>query len=73
MHNYARQLGSDCSFFVTNQPAYIEGKGDEYEHIALDLTQYKLVLVYPNIHVSTAEAYSTVTPKNQYIHWKKIF
>lgn len=63
MHNYARQLGSDCSFFVSNKPAFAEGKGDVYESIKLDLSKYYLALVYPNIHINTAKAYSGTKPK----------
>lgn len=62
LHNYARQLGSDCSFFITNKPAYIEGKGDQYETISLHLNAYHFVLIYPHIHVNTAKAYSGVKP-----------
>jgi 4-diphosphocytidyl-2-C-methyl-D-erythritol kinase len=63
MHNYARQLGSDCSFFISNKPAFAEGRGDEYESIKLDLSKYHVVLVYPQIHINTAKAYSGVKPK----------
>jgi 4-diphosphocytidyl-2-C-methyl-D-erythritol kinase len=63
MHHYAKQLGSDCSFFVSNKPAFAEGKGDEYESLLLDLKGYHLVLIYPNIHINTAKAYSGVIPK----------
>ena len=63
MHHYARQLGSDCSFFVTNKPAMVEGKGDEYEKIDISLAGYWMVLVYPPIHVSTAGAYAGVIPQ----------
>lgn len=63
MHNYARQLGSDCSFFITNKPAFVEGKGDEYEFLPLSLKGYSIVLIYPNIHINTAKAYSRVKPK----------
>lgn len=61
-HNYARQLGSDCSFFITNKPVYAEEKGDKYESININLKGYHLVIVYPNIHVNTAEAYSGISP-----------
>lgn len=64
MHHYARQLGSDCSFFVSNRPAFAEGRGDEYESIQLDLSKYYIVLVYPKIHINTAKAYSGVKPKS---------
>ncbi|HEY0031055.1 MAG TPA: 4-(cytidine 5'-diphospho)-2-C-methyl-D-erythritol kinase [Bacteroidia bacterium] len=63
MHHYARQLGSDCSFFISNKPAFAEGKGDQYESMLLDLSSYYIVLVYPNIHINTAKAYSGVKPK----------
>lgn len=62
LHHYARQLGADCSFFITNRPALAEGKGDQYERIDLDLSAYHALVVYPGVHVSTAEAYRGVTP-----------
>ena len=58
MHHYARQLGSDCSFFVSNKPAFAEGKGDQFESIQLDLSGYYIAVIYPNIHINTAKAYS---------------
>ena len=58
MHHYARKLGSDCSFFVSNRPAFVEGRGDKYESIQLDLSNYQLLLVYPNVGVSTPEAFA---------------
>ena len=64
MHHYARQLGSDCSFFVSNKPAFAEGKGDEFESIRLDLSNYHIALIYSNIHINTAKAYSGVLPKH---------
>jgi 4-diphosphocytidyl-2-C-methyl-D-erythritol kinase len=63
MHNYARQLGSDCSFFISNKPAFAEGRGDVYESTKISLSDYYVVLIYPNIHINTANAYSGVKPK----------
>lgn len=62
LHHYARQLGADCSFFITNRPVIAEGKGDQYERIALDLSAYHIAIIHPGVHVSTAEAYRGVTP-----------
>jgi 4-diphosphocytidyl-2-C-methyl-D-erythritol kinase len=62
MHHYARQLGSDCSFFITNKPVFAEGRGDEYESIQLDLSAYHIALVYPSIAINTGVAYSRVVP-----------
>jgi len=62
-HHYARQLGSDCSFFITNRPAFADGRGDNLETIKLSLRGYFILLIKPQIHISTAEAYSGVKPK----------
>lgn len=63
LESYAKKLGSDCAFFIENKPKYCFGKGDEFEEIVLNLSGKYLVLVNPNIHISTAEAYSGVLPK----------
>jgi 4-diphosphocytidyl-2-C-methyl-D-erythritol kinase len=62
MHHYSRQLGSDCSFFISNRPSFASGKGDLLESMDMSLKGYFLVLVCPSIHVSTAEAYAGVKP-----------
>lgn len=62
MEDYARQLGADCAFFIKNKPVYAFGKGDEFSDLQLDLSAYCLVLVKPDVHVSTAEAYAGVSP-----------
>jgi len=54
---YAGKLGSDCPFFVKNQPVIARGTGNVFEPVELDLHDKYLVMVNPNLHVSTAEAY----------------
>ncbi|TDB59152.1 4-(cytidine 5'-diphospho)-2-C-methyl-D-erythritol kinase [Arundinibacter roseus] len=61
--DYARKLGSDCAFFIENKPNFCFGKGDEFEQIDVRLTGMHLVLVHPGIHISTAEAYAGIRPK----------
>lgn len=63
MHHYAKQLGSDCSFFISNKPVFAKGKGDELETLNFSLSNYHIALVYPNIHINTAKSYSGVIPK----------
>jgi 4-diphosphocytidyl-2-C-methyl-D-erythritol kinase len=70
--DYARKLGSDCAFFIKNQPVYAFGKGDEFEPIALDLSKFDIKIEYPNIHVGTAEAYAGVHPKKSVTSVKEI-
>jgi 4-diphosphocytidyl-2-C-methyl-D-erythritol kinase len=60
--DYARQLGSDCAFFLTGTPARGTGKGDVLQPMNVDLEGYFLVVVTPPLQVSTAEAYRGVKP-----------
>lgn len=66
---YAQKLGSDCAFFIKNKPVYAYHKGDEFDEIELDLSAYQIKIEYPNIHISTAEAYRGVVvhPSHQNI------
>jgi 4-diphosphocytidyl-2-C-methyl-D-erythritol kinase len=59
---YASHLGSDCAFFINNIPAIGKGRGNELEDSVLSLKGYYLVLVKPDIHIGTAEAYAGVQP-----------
>jgi len=62
MQDYSRMLGSDCAFFIEGKPQYCYEKGDKFSDVQLSLKGKYLVLVYPNIHISTKEAYSEVKP-----------
>ncbi len=72
LENYAKKLGADCAFFIENKPKFCFGKGDEFEEISLDLSGKFIVLINPNIHISTAEAYSGVIPKKPLKNIKEI-
>ena len=62
MINYASKLGSDCPFFIRNEPAFVTGRGDVLAPINLTkaLEGKFIVVVYPNMHVNTAEAYNEI-------------
>ncbi len=60
---YATQLGADCPFFITSRPVYATGIGNEFHPIALDLSEWHIVVVKPDVFVSTKEAYSMVRPE----------
>jgi 4-diphosphocytidyl-2-C-methyl-D-erythritol kinase len=60
--HYALQLGSDCPFFLLNKPCFASGRGEIMKEINLDLSMYRFVIVNPGIHISTAEAFSKITP-----------
>lgn len=63
MERYAAKLGSDCAFFITNTPSLATGRGEILNPISLSLKGYTILLVKPDVFVSTAEAYASLTPK----------
>lgn len=62
LEGYSSKLGADCAFFIKNKPVFATGIGNCFEPITLSLKGYFLVLVKPDIHVSTPMAYSLVKP-----------
>jgi 4-diphosphocytidyl-2-C-methyl-D-erythritol kinase len=72
IREYVGRLGSDCPFFVANLPQLATQKGDVLQAFDLDLKGKYLYLIHPNIHVSTAEAYSRVVPKAVHFDWEKL-
>ena len=63
LRGYASQLGSDCSFFIEDKPMLGSGRGEQLVDLSLSLKGLYLVIVKPDIHVSTAEAYAGVKPQ----------
>ena len=59
----AAQLGADCPFFIDNTPSLIGGIGELLNPIDLDMSNYHLLVVKPDIFVSTAEAFSVIVPQ----------
>ncbi|MBP5770051.1 MAG: 4-(cytidine 5'-diphospho)-2-C-methyl-D-erythritol kinase [Bacteroidaceae bacterium] len=65
-------LGADCPFFVRNRPVFATGIGNEFSPIELDLSGWTLLLVKPDIHVSTRDAYASVQPSKPALSLKEI-
>ena len=68
---YAAKLGSDCAFFLSKQAAFGKGKGDVLSPINASLQGKFLVLLYPAVGISTAEAYAGVKPEKAPIDLRK--
>lgn len=69
---YAAALGSDCAFFIQDKPMIGKGRGELLSASPISLSGKYLVLVKPEIHISTAEAYAGVTPKQPSIALEEI-
>lgn len=60
----AARLGSDTVFFLYNTPMLGSGRGERLVPFpSVDLKGWWLLLVKPDVGVSTAEAYSLITPR----------
>ena len=58
----ASELGSDTAFFVRNTPQLCEGRGEIMTPVNIDLSGLWLVIIKPEVSVSTREAYAGVCP-----------
>ena len=63
MQQMAASLGADCAFFIEAVPAYAEGIGERLTPIPLNLNGYRMVVVKPQVAVSTREAFSGIKVK----------
>lgn len=70
---YAATLGSDCPFFIKNTPSFVTGRGEVLEELKLNkLSGLPILLINPQIHISTKEAFSGISPKKNETSLKDI-
>lgn len=62
MEAYAAKLGADCAFFIRNEPVFATGIGNIFEPIRLSLSGHYIIIVKPNIEVSTRDAFALIKP-----------
>ncbi|OEJ13478.1 4-(cytidine 5'-diphospho)-2-C-methyl-D-erythritol kinase [Brachyspira hampsonii] len=56
-------FGADIPFFIRGGCAWVSGIGEKIQNYDFTLP-YNVILIYPNIHVSTKLAYSKFTPED---------
>lgn len=54
------RLGADCPFFIYNTPCFGEGIGEILNPVEINLKGKSLLIVKPDVYVSTKEAFSGV-------------
>jgi len=57
-----RVLGADCPYFIYNVPCHVTGIGDIIEPVDFPLSGMRLLMIKPNVYVSTKEAYGGIVP-----------
>lgn len=64
MREYAVRIGADCPFFINAEPAFATGIGEILTPLTnnFHLNGYYIVVVKPDVAVSTAEAYKQIIP-----------
>lgn len=60
---YAARLGSDCAFFIQDKPRVGTSRGEVLNEVQLSLKGKFLIVVTPNVYVSTAEAFAGIAPR----------
>ena len=58
----AEKLGSDCPFFIKNSVTMIQGRGEILKRLDLSLKGKHIVIVCPEIQISTQEAFQKIQP-----------
>lgn len=59
----ALRLGADCPFFIYNTPSFAEGVGEILTPVEIDLSGRWLLIVKPDVHISTKEAFAGIKPR----------
>jgi len=58
----ALTIGSDCPFFIDGNPAYAEGRGEITTPVDPVISGKHIVIIKPDIDISTKEAYQECVP-----------
>jgi 4-diphosphocytidyl-2-C-methyl-D-erythritol kinase len=72
LHGMALRLGSDCPFFLHREPMMMEGRGEQLTPSKVNLGGFYLAILFPGIHISTAEAYAGATPAAPRAHLSRL-
>ncbi|HET7152476.1 MAG TPA: 4-(cytidine 5'-diphospho)-2-C-methyl-D-erythritol kinase [Candidatus Kapabacteria bacterium] len=73
LYSIAEKIGADVPFFLSESAAIVGGIGEQIQPVDFSL-RYPLLLVCPDLHISTAWAYSQVvcTPEKQETKYQNI-
>ncbi len=65
MCSLGAELGSDVPFFIEEQPAWVSGRGELLQRADVSLEGLYLIIIKPEVHISTPWAYSQIIPEDK--------
>lgn len=72
LETLSAQLGSDCPFFVTPEPKHVTGRGEYLSPVELELNGKFIKVIFPQLHISTRDAFAGVTPYERELSTAKL-
>ncbi len=75
LQSYASRLGADCPFFVEAEPVFATGIGNIFTPLPSPIAELKgktIIVVKPDIAVSTREAYAMLSPRKPEICCREV-
>ncbi|MBX2982145.1 MAG: 4-(cytidine 5'-diphospho)-2-C-methyl-D-erythritol kinase [Flavobacteriales bacterium] len=72
LRTMATALGSDCAFFLQDNPQLAEGRGEMLSPLHVNLHDHWIVVVHPGIHVSTAAVYGNMRLRSQHADLREL-
>lgn len=64
--DYAIKIGSDCPFFIVNNPCFGSGRGEQLEAVPLDLSGLHVAVICPGFVINTRWAFEQVVPSHDH-------
>lgn len=61
LKKFALSIGSDCAFFIYNQPMLVEGRGEKISPLNISMKDLQIAIIFQDIHIDTALAYRLLT------------
>ena len=65
-----RPIGADCPFFIYNEPCFARGIGDELQPRDFSWSGKRMLMLKPDVHVSTREAYAGIEMHDEPWDWR---
>jgi 4-diphosphocytidyl-2-C-methyl-D-erythritol kinase len=63
LQDYALKLGSDCPFFLHEQPMLATSRGEQLSPCSVDLSYFQIAVAVPEVAIDTGWAYEQVIPE----------